>query len=406
MSELSIFNVGEHADRLNQAFQRPSYSNNLFDPRVEKAGESKIVILRPMPYIFDVAHSIVGKNFYVFKDLNGNYVYYDSRTTFNDPANNHWEFCPVGQAWNLFNKSTDPAVKARQKLIPRRTQNYCYVQILKYPSDEKLIGRIMPMAIPMEMKKFFDAMACPSEDDIKLGTQPVNPFDLFNACPIKLTITGKIVNNTLMRDWKVEKYLDFGKEAIFPLGAGNAWLPISQLDKTAVENHFKEQQTENLVEVYGYHQPSVEVEDAVRTWLRGVCYGVPGIQEQVDSWFPHLPQPAAHAVAQPAAQAVTQPAQAPAQPQAPANPAPEAPAQPAAPAAPQAPAMPQTPQAPAQPEAPAPAAPAAPIAPQAPAAPVMPQAPVAPAAPAQPAAPAAPQAPAQPGQIGIENLPV
>ena len=401
MSDLSIFNVGEHAERLNQAFQKPVYKNNLFDPRVDKVGDTKSFIIRPMPYINDIPHSLVTKHFYSFQDPNGNWVHYDSRATFNDPANNHWESCPVGQAWNLFKKSSDQAVKDRQKLIPRRTDNYCYVQILKYPADASLVGRIMPMAVPMELKKFFDKMAAPTPDDIAMGIKAVNPFDLFNGFAIKCSITGHMPDGrTLMRDWKVEKFDDFSGEAIFPLGPNMAWTKISQLDQAVVEQHFREQQTDNLVEVYGYHQPSEQVEEAVRTWLRGVCYGVPGIQEQVDSWFPHL-KPSV--VAQPAAQPVSQ---APAAHQTPAAPAPnQAPAMPQAPQMPQAPAMPE--------QAPAPAAPETPAAPQMPQAPAMPQAtqaPAAPQAPAMPQVPQAPQAPAAPaapqGQIGIDGLPV
>lgn len=49
-----------------------------------------------------------------------------------------------------------------------RRENYAYVQIIAYPSDPTMNGKMLPMRIPFELVKLFNSMARPSEQEVAL----------------------------------------------------------------------------------------------------------------------------------------------------------------------------------------------------------------------------------------------
>lgn len=334
---ISIFNIGEKQEELNAAmFAEKPATSNVFDPKLEKVTDTKAFIIRPMPYVNDPLMSKVSKCFYVLDD-NAGKVFFDSRTTFNRPAENHWEFCEVSDMWSKLRNSKDPNVQALADKLRLQRSNYCYVQILAYPDDKNLVGKILPMLMPMDFVKFFASMAKPSEQEVALGAKPIQPFDLYHGKNIKCVITGKLANDgkTIWREWKFETP-DPAGEAIFPLGPNGAWLPISQIPQETVIAHFKDQQTVDLAATYGYHEPVFDVKRRVKNILCRMVEHVPGLCDIAKQYFPEVDAQMQNDLnAQPAAQPI-----APAAPQVPQMPqAPTAqPAQPAAPQAPQAPA--------------------------------------------------------------------
>jgi hypothetical protein len=304
---ISIFNIGERQEELNAAmFREKPQASNVFDPKLDKVTDSIAFIIRPMPYVNDVTMSTVSKNFYVLDDAAGK-VWFDSRTTFNRPADNKYEFCEVSDLWFRLRQSKDPSVQALAQNLRLQRSNYCYVQILNYPADPSMNGQIVPMLMPMDMVKFFASMAKPSEQELKLGTKPVQPFDLYKGKNIKCVITGKMSNDgkTIWREWKFETP-DPACEAMFPLGPNGSWLPISQLPQDAVLNYFKEKQTVDLNAVYGYHEPVFEVKRRVKNILCNMVAHVPGLCDVAKGYFPEVDaqmqnDPNAQQVAQPIA---------------------------------------------------------------------------------------------------------
>lgn len=302
MSEqISIFNIGDHSAELNGAMFQAKAESNLFDPKLKDAKDTKVCIIRPIPMVKNPLQSMVVKHYYALQDQAGTLMF-DSRTTFNRPAENHYEFCPVSDLWSKLNRSNDPNVQARAAQLRRQTANYAYVQVVKFPGEEHLEGKIMPMRLPAAMTKLFAAMAQPSEQELALGAVPTQPFDIINGKNIKCTIVGKIVNGTLMREWKVEALQPSQLE--LPLGPNGANVPVTQLAQEDVVKFITDAQSEDLVERYGYHEPANDVKIRMKNLLRGLVMDIPALVAAVNEYFPELPS---NEVAPQAAQPVPQP---------------------------------------------------------------------------------------------------
>lgn len=304
MSEaLSIFNIGQRQEEMNQSMFQQKGESNLFDPKLKDVNDTKVLIIRPVPYVFDVKNSLVRKQFYALDDGAGLF-YFDSRSTFNRPAENHWEFCPVGDLWMKFNNSKDLNIKNRANWMHRQTACYAYVQIVAFPGQEAMNGQIVVMRLPIELVKLFDKMANPPEAELKLGTKPVNCFDMFGGSNIKCTITGKNVNGTLMRDWSVVQE-NKNVELTLPLGPNGAMQKVSTLEQQAVVDYLQKVQTINMLEQFGYHEPSIEAKIRVKKLLQAWVNDIPALQPVVAQYLPevdqHLKQ---HQEAQPAPQAI------------------------------------------------------------------------------------------------------
>jgi hypothetical protein len=297
---ITIFNIGQHADEVNAGIFQQRGESNLFNPKLKDANDTIVFIIRPMPYIKDPVHSMVSKAFYALNDPAG-IIMFDSRTTFNRPAEQHFEFCPVSDLWLKLHNSKDPNIKDLEKQLRMQRANYCYVQIIAFPKDESLNNQMRVMSMPMELIKLFNKMAKPSDDDIKLGAKPIQPFDIIGGQPIKCTVTGKMVDGTLMRDWKVELY---GQpcEASFPIGPNNQMTPVSKLKQDDIVNYFNEQQNIDIEAQYGYHEPANDVKLRTKAYLMRLVGNIPGLREVAASYFPEVGPAQAPTVAQPVAQ--------------------------------------------------------------------------------------------------------
>ena len=284
--QISIFNIGQHSEEINKGMFREKYENVLFDPKLKDVNEKLVFIIRPMPLLKNPKKSMISKNFYALTDSLGTFLF-DSRTTFNRPAENHYEFCEASDVWLKLRNSKDTNVQNKTNLLRMQRANYAYVQIIAYPSDPTMNGKMVPMRIPMELVKLFDSMARPSEQDVALGAKPVQPFDLYGGKDIKCTVSGKMVGTVLMREWKVEPNGE-PKEASFPLGAKGAMTPISKLKQEDVLKYFEETQTIDMENQYGYHEPVIDVKRRMKNYLAWVVADVPGIREYVAGLFPEV----------------------------------------------------------------------------------------------------------------------
>ena len=286
MSDISIFNIGEHKDEVNAGMFREQTVSNLFDPKLKDAKDYKVFIIRPLPYVNNPVQSMVTKNFYALRDAAGT-IMFDSRTTFNRPAEQHYEFCPVSDLWMKLRNATDPNVQNLTKNLRQQRACYAYVQIVKFPGEEALEGQIKVMRLPAELVKLFGKMAKPDENEIKLGAVPVQPFDIMRGKNIKCTVTGKVVDGTVMREWKCEATGEVC-DAQFPIGPNNAMTPVSQLQQDAVIAYFKEQQTVDMFVQYGYKEPTIDTKIRVKAVLQAIVNGIPGISDIVATYFPEI----------------------------------------------------------------------------------------------------------------------
>lgn len=283
--------IGQHADEVNKGMFREKFENTLFDPNPKDVNDKLVFIIRPMPFLKNPNKSLVGKNVCAFTDNLGTFLF-DSRTTFNRPAENHYEFCEVSDVWLKLRNSKDSVVQNKTQFLRMRRENYAYVQIIAYPSDPTMNGKMLPMRIPFELVKLFNSMARPSEQEVALGTKPVQAFDLYGGKEIKCTVIGKIVGAILMREWKVEA-LGEPKEAQFPLGVNGAMTQISKLKQEDVLKYFEEAQNVDLETQYGYHEPVLDVKRRMKNYLARVVADVPGIREYVAGLFPEVTAAAA-----------------------------------------------------------------------------------------------------------------
>jgi len=305
--QVSIFNVGQHADAINEQMYRQRGESPLFDIRVKNVGDTTSFIIRPVPYIKDVIHkSKVLKYFYAIPD-GQNYVIYDSRTTFNKPEINHWEFCPISDIWAKLKNSVDPNVQNMAMQLRRQVGIYIYVMVVNCPDEPKYNGKIMPMKIPIEMETAMFNMANPSEAQKKLGKTGIQPFDIINGCNLECTITGHKPRPTdpVMRDWKVS--VEKPSELQLPLGPNGAMVNVSTLPQADVEKYFLDQQTIDLQEMYGYKAPNADANIKAYNWLMSLnIIHVPGIREAIIQNFQTVVN-AATAGSQPAAAQVSIP---------------------------------------------------------------------------------------------------
>lgn len=283
---LSIFSIGDNKDKMDAGMFREKFDNPLFDPRVKQAGDQLVFIIRPMPYVHNPLKSMISKSYYAFRDNIG-VIMFDSRTTFNRPAENHWEFCPPSDVWLKLRKSPDPDVKKIAGWIRQQRANYCYVQVVNYPADTSFNGKILPMRIPVEMVKLFDSMSNPTEQDLALGTKPVQPFNIMDGMNIKCTVLGHKQDDILMRKWTCKTDGPIG-EASFPLGKDGAMVPVSKLKQEDVLKHFEEQQTIDLEEQYGYKEPSIDTKRRMKALLQAWTNHIPGMPAVTATYFPEL----------------------------------------------------------------------------------------------------------------------
>lgn len=285
-NQVTIFNIGENQSAMNSSMFRSNYESTLFDPKLANLQDTDTFIVRPLPYVKNPLNSLVNKGFYALQDELGVFIF-DSKTTFNRPAERHYEFCEPSDLWLKLRNSKDPNVSARTNFLRKQQSNYCYVLIVNYPKDPKLNGQIRPFKVPMEMIKAMQQMSNPTDQQRALGAVPIQPFDMFNGKNITCSIVGHMEGTTLMRKWTVTPD-QLSSEVSLPLGPNGAMLKVSECKQEDVLNLFNEKMTEDLREVYGYHEPQIDVKSRMKNYLRKIVADIPALVGVVEGYFPEL----------------------------------------------------------------------------------------------------------------------
>lgn len=370
---VSIFNMGQRAESVAQErsleLGNGGAKTKLFNPMADKAGDTMSMLVRIMPFVKraldadgkQVVDANGNKQYIMSPNFSDNIVHkyfyvaeHEGRTIWFDSPVNVGKYCPMVEIWRKLNNSSDPNVKNFAAQFKRKHSSTCYIQIISAPSFPEMQGKIVPFAVPFELTKFMDDMLNPSDDDRALGTQPVLPYDIMNAPVLKLSYKAETVPGIKVpvRKWSVVAVPDKNgrNEAYFAVGndSANPWVYATEMGEQAVLEHIASQEDEDIVNVYGHHEPT---NDNIYQWylyLRSKLAWIPGFVDKISNWLYFkwcsekfeaenggANQPAAQPIAaKPAAPApaTEQPAEQPAAPApAPAQPAAPAPAQPAVP---------------------------------------------------------------------------
>lgn len=100
--------------------------------------------------------------------------------------------CPLVKLYWDLKKNED--VRMQKKIgenFERKEQNYCYAYVIKDPQRPDLEGKVVIWRFPRSIKKLFDAQAIPSENDIAMGSEKCNVFNLFEGKDFMLKVSQK-----------------------------------------------------------------------------------------------------------------------------------------------------------------------------------------------------------------------
>ena len=265
------------------------YKSNMFDPHLQSIQDKFSFVIRLMPSVYNPLHSLVSKNFYCLADQTGRF-FFDSMTTFNNPAKRDWKFCPVSDLWikliNSPNKYCHDDVRDRAKLIPIQRAVFAYVLIVDYPQNPMLNGKMLPMRLPPEITKLIERMKNPSIEELRLGTIPIQPFDFINGKNICCSIEGYMPDGkTLMGKWTVQEEQQTSI-AMLPLGQNSAMVPINTVSH--IINYFKELQTSDLYDLFGYKEPTLDIKRRMKQYMQMLVADLPDLLKVVNCYFPEI----------------------------------------------------------------------------------------------------------------------
>lgn len=171
-----------------QTEENQSKGSGLYKPD-PKNGKDNIyrAVVRFLPRIDDPKNSTIKKFTYWLEDSQGNGAYYDS------PKSISWdEKCPIAELYYKLSKSNSAADQKAAEKLSRKEYYFSLVQIVKDPQNPELEGTIQIYRYPKTIKKIIDAQTSPSKEDIAMGQEPCNVFDLYEGknFNIKVTIKG------------------------------------------------------------------------------------------------------------------------------------------------------------------------------------------------------------------------
>lgn len=197
-------NIEDMTSYSEPEYERKDYSKIFFEPDPKAAGKELAFVIKFCPNIYAPKDPIPKR--YTYKipvperpDKNFTWV---SPSSIGEP-------CPVVSAYFEFKDSSDPRLNKIAESLKRKRYRAAVIQILNAPSDPSLIGqfRILRFAEGREIDSLIKAKMNPSEDDVALGTKPVNVFDPFES-PIMIL---KVREGDYGRDFSQSSWADSDK---------------------------------------------------------------------------------------------------------------------------------------------------------------------------------------------------
>lgn len=180
---LDIFNLS-----LDDFQQEESSNRSTLYKTDPKDGKDSIYrsVVRFLPNPTNPKQSCMKKLTYWLTDSEGNGGYYDSPKTVDKSAS-----CIIGDLWWKLSQSESAADKKSAERLRRKEYYFSLVQIVKDPQNPELEGTVQIYRYPKTLKKLIDAQINPAKEDIDLGAEPCNVFDLFEGKNFNIKVTLK-----------------------------------------------------------------------------------------------------------------------------------------------------------------------------------------------------------------------
>lgn len=164
-----------------------SKGNQLYKPD-PKNGKDNIyrAVVRFLPRVENPKQSAIKKFTYWLEDSSGNGSYYDS------PKSISWdEKCRIADLYYKLSKSKSAADQKAAERLQRKEYYFSLVQIIKDPQNPEMEGTIQVYRYPKTIKKIVDAQTTPSKEDMAMGQEPCNVFDLYEGKNFNIKVTVK-----------------------------------------------------------------------------------------------------------------------------------------------------------------------------------------------------------------------
>lgn len=163
-----------------------SGSDNIYktDPKLSKDSIYRAIV-RFVPNPKNIKESSIRKFSYWLEDATGAGFYADC------PSSNPGEKSIIQDTfWKLY-KSESAFEKKQAERMKRKEYYYSYVLVVKDPQRPELENTIQTLRYPKAVKKMIDAQTSPSAEDIEMGVEPTNIFDLLAGKDFSLKVTLK-----------------------------------------------------------------------------------------------------------------------------------------------------------------------------------------------------------------------
>lgn len=159
--------------------------NLIYSPKASE-GKNGVynAIIRPIPS--SDTEIINKKVLWINDERTGLRGYYDSRAHLGKGK------CELNDLFWYLKKHED--VRMQRKLgsnFSMKEQNYCYAYVIKDPQNPELEGKVVIWRFPRTIKKLFDAQRTPTPEDIAIGAEPCNVFNVFEGKDFMLKIETK-----------------------------------------------------------------------------------------------------------------------------------------------------------------------------------------------------------------------
>lgn len=181
--ELDIFNLSVEDLKSNEPVSSSKSDLYKTDPKKGKDSVYRAII-RFLPNINNPKKSIIKKFQYWLENSEGEGFYVDCPSSVNEKSIIQDTF------WKLY-KSDSAFDKKQAERFKRKEYYYSYILVQKDPQNPELEGTVQIFRYPKAIKKLIDAQLQPEAEELEMGTQPVNIFDLFNGKDFMLKVILK-----------------------------------------------------------------------------------------------------------------------------------------------------------------------------------------------------------------------
>jgi hypothetical protein len=185
----SLIDLG--AEQITYADQEQTKNNlknysQIYSPKYSDGKDNTYsAILRPIPNPAGESKFIISKLVHWLEDdVLGLKGYFDSKRSIKQK-------CDVSDTYWFLKKHPDIKMQEKAKALSPKEQNYCYALVVKDIQKPELEGKVVIWRFPSVIKKLFDSQVNPPQEEIEMGKEPCNVFNLFSGKDFLLKISKK-----------------------------------------------------------------------------------------------------------------------------------------------------------------------------------------------------------------------